>query len=404
MSEDGSNMHEKRFDATGAAVEGPENDDPWGIFPSQERQDKLDLRLAEWTAMSDSDKSTLLGPFNWDWGKNFWLSGADVFYLAARALVRSDCTIADARVRLRHPTVYQHVYLPKLNLRCANLRDARLEGAVLRKAHLERAVLSGAHLESANLWRAHLEGADLTGAYFDAATVLRETNVTDSNHGTVSVADVRWGGVNLAILRKKVTEEKVEELPAGTVLGDETAAEKLARDSESQRKTRNEGGREEVLKAFRRAARAYSQFSAAMRDQGMSDKADDFAYRAQVMQRKVLRLEGRHSKWMFWWFLQGLAGYGYRPQFTLVCYMIVLIVSVALYCWQGTVFAHPHVFTPGILGTSIVDAFTALHGRGFFPTPAESGWQMATAAFDAVAGLIVEASFIATFVQRFFGK
>jgi hypothetical protein len=34
----------------------------------------------------------------------------------------------------------------------------------------------------------------------------------------------------------------------------------------------------------------------------------------------------------------------------------------------------------------------------------QSGWQLGLAAFDAVAGLIIEASFVATFVQRFFAR
>ncbi len=58
------------------------------------------------------------------------------------------------------------------------------------------------------------------------------------------------------------------------------------------------------------------------------------------------------------------------------------------------------------------DAFTysitSFHGRGFFPG-LEHGASLSDplvvlAALEAMVGLIIEVSFIATFTQRFFGK
>ena len=54
-----------------------------------------------------------------------------------------------------------------LDLRCTNLRGARL-----KDAHLEGANLEGAHLEGAHLGLAHLEGADLSKAHLEGAFLL----------------------------------------------------------------------------------------------------------------------------------------------------------------------------------------------------------------------------------------
>jgi len=53
---------------------------------------------------------------------------------------------------------------------------------------------------------------------------------------------------------------------------------------------------------------------------------------------------------------------------------------------------------------AVVVSLTAFHGRGFFatafkPGDPQAGW----AALEAVFGLLIEISFIATFTQRFFG-
>jgi len=54
---------------------------------------------------------------------------------------------------------------------------------------------------------------------------------------------------------------------------------------------------------------------------------------------------------------------------------------------------------------AIIFSITAFHGRGFFP--GGFGYDdlvTILAATEAVVGLLIELSFIATFTQRFFGK
>lgn len=54
---------------------------------------------------------------------------------------------------------------------------------------------------------------------------------------------------------------------------------------------------------------------------------------------------------------------------------------------------------------ALVVSLTAFHGRGFFAQQYQPGDpQSIIAAIEAVVGLLIEISFIATFTQRFFGK
>ena len=54
---------------------------------------------------------------------------------------------------------------------------------------------------------------------------------------------------------------------------------------------------------------------------------------------------------------------------------------------------------------ALVFSVTSFHGRGFFPGGISLDNPLTElAAAEAVIGLIIEISFIATFTQRFFGK
>ena len=54
---------------------------------------------------------------------------------------------------------------------------------------------------------------------------------------------------------------------------------------------------------------------------------------------------------------------------------------------------------------AIVISMTAFHGRGFFQPVQSLGDPIAIlASIEAVFGLLIEISFIATFTQRFFGR
>jgi hypothetical protein len=162
-----------------------------------------------------------------------------------------------------------------------------------------------------------------------------------------------------------------------------------------------------------------------MRAQGMNEEAVPFAYHAQKLQRKVLwrqvvwgkaeadslqagRQKGlwervRELRWrtlkfgayIFSWFLDVLAGYGYKPVRSLCIYLIMIAAFTICYLALGHLSPRE----------ALIFSVTAFHGRGFFPGPfVLSDPVTALAALEAVVGLFIEISFIATFTQRFFGR
>jgi hypothetical protein len=281
------------------------------------------------------------------------------------------------------------------HLEKANLSGAYL-AAYLIDAHLEDANLTWAHLERANLGGAHLERANLRGAFFDTMTNLEHASLGEKGNDFTSVVDVHWGGVDLSVI------------PWWSVnmLGDERIA-RQRRKYNGEKKSK-----EKRLDEYTLAVRANHQLYAVLRDQGMDEVAVLFAYHAQVLQRKVysqLALKRDTNLWQrvlrsgsytLSWFLDLLAGYGYRPQRSLITYLLVIITFTTAYYLLGQTVG-PH-FSP--LG-ALVFSVTSFHGRGFFPGGILLDDPItALAALEAVSGLIIEVSLIATFTKRFFGS
>lgn len=180
--------------------------------------------------------------------------------------------------------------------------------------------------------------------------------------------------------------------------------------------------RQKLLDEYQAAVRANRQLANAMRAQGMNEEAIPFAYRAQVLQRKVLwrqALWGQGgstdipqrklwqraqdiwrriryvSSYVFSWFLDILAGYGYKPGRSLFIYVLMIASFAGCYAFFGNLPPNE----------ALIFSVTSFHGRGFFPGTFTLGSPItALAALEAVAGLFIEISFIATFTQRFFGR
>jgi uncharacterized protein YjbI with pentapeptide repeats len=306
-------------------------------------------------------------------------------------------------------------------LQGATLRATQLEQAVLFQAHLEQAYLRKAHLEGANMAYVHLEGAylrdawltgaDLRHALCDNATNLEEVTLLDKKWGCTRLADVHWNDCHLAVIDWRRV------MP----LGDETLARTLPAHSGRARDAQD---KHEYLDKIQAAVRAYRRLANAMRAQGMNEEAVPFAYRAQLIQREVLwrqLLWGQVSAWeaeaspggtgqmlrdlwrrvssfgacIFSWFLDVLAGYGYKPGRSLGIYLLMITAFATCYLLLGRL----------PLREALIFSVTAFHGRGFFPGPFTLGDPVtAIAALEAVVGLFIEISFIATFTQRFFGR
>jgi len=299
--------------------------------------------------------------------------------------------------------------LEEVHLEGAVLQLACLQGAKLRNAHLEGADLRSAHLEGADLSDAHLEGkymnvndlervrkskgdfpeilppADLRGAYFDSATDLSNAVLGNKEGGFVTMADVHLQGVDLSVL----------DWAPVTMLGDERLAH--------ARRLQGDDGTTEVkgrrLNQFRTAVRVNRQFAVALQDQGLNEVAAHFAYRAQIIQRKVFWKERKIGRWLFSLVLALLAGYGYRMWRILAAYLIVISACALAYFVLGMYYP-PHLS----LLQAFLESVIAFHGRVFSELFAPDTPQIWVTAFEAVAGLVIEGVFIAMLTKRFFGK
>jgi uncharacterized protein YjbI with pentapeptide repeats len=338
---------------------------------------------------------------------------------------------ADLREALLERVDLRGTYLEGADLRGAYLRDADLSNA-----HLQGATLEGAHLEGANFESTQLQGADLKGVYFDEATRLAGAILYDRDHGSVSLADVHWGALNLAVVNWAQLR----------MLGDERKARRMKTNGGTLKSPARR------LEEYQTAVRANHQLATVMRAQGLSEQADRFIYRAQVLQCRMLvhqatsplgplparRMRRRHKLWYmrfltllglllvwppaslyrmhlvrrlrilgaasFALFLDVLAGYGYRPVRTLGWYAVVILGFAVRYYLLGTHLALP--LKPLSPVAALVMSVSSFHGRGFFPSPNLSldNPLTVTAAIEAIVGLFIEISFIATFTQRFLGS
>ncbi len=285
-----------------------------------------------------------------------------------------------------------NAYLEGANLFRAYLEEAEftlanMQRAYLNESYLGGAKLAGAHLEGANLRSAHLEGismppTNLRKAFFDSATELDGVILGNAEHGFVKLADVSWGGVNLSVV--KWSEVKM--------LGDEFEARQTT--SEGKKKDRNVR-----LGEYERAVRANRQLAIVLRNQGLNEKADHFAYRAQLLQRKVLWRQHESGRWLFSMLLALLSGYGYRIWRILVAYLLTVSLFALAYFVLGMHFS-PHLH----LDQAYLESITAFHGRVFLEQFSTNTPQIWLTALEAIAGLVIEGVFIAMLIQRFFGK
>ena len=119
-----------------------------------------------------------------------------------------------------------------------------------------------------------------------------------------------------------------------------------------------------------------------------------------MLQREVVRLQGRVGAYIFSAFLDILAGYGYQPIRSVRAYLLVIACFAVIY------FIFGHIFGPVLSPVgAFVFSVTSFHGRGFFPGGIALDDPITImAAVEAIIGLTIEISFIATFTQRFFGN
>ncbi len=122
----------------------------------------------------------------------------------------------------------------------------------------------------------------------------------------------------------------------------------------------------------------------------------------KVLRRVKLRKRIRKFRsYVFSLLLDGIAGYGYKPGRSAIVYLLVITIFASIYFVLGMTIG-THYLT---WYEALVVSLTAFHGRGFFSDQFKPGDPQAlAAAIEAVVGLLIEISFIATFTQRFLGK
>jgi uncharacterized protein YjbI with pentapeptide repeats len=267
----------------------------------------------------------------------------------------------------------------------ANLREAHLQEAALYNANLENANLTGAHLEGVYLFRAHLSGANLQEAFFDPSADLIGAVLGEKKQRFILVAGTHWGGVDLSVINWSQVG----------YLGDE----ELARQPKNADGTTKDA--QTRLQEYRAAVRANRQVAVALRDQGMNEEAIPFAYRAQKLQRSVYRQQRQSGRYLFSLFLDALAGYGYKPTRCFLAYACVILTFATAYYLLGP--ASSIQLTPI---EAIVFSMISFHGRGFAPSISVgiSSLIAILTAVEALVGIIIELTLIATLTQRLFSR
>jgi hypothetical protein len=121
-----------------------------------------------------------------------------------------------------------------------------------------------------------------------------------------------------------------------------------------------------------------------------------------LISKLFLNMIADNGQYAFSLLLDLLAGYGYKPVRTLFCYLIAVI---------GFAFAYNKFGNITSISDALVFSLTSFHGRGFFPNCGDPAHPLKLhdtlvrlAAAEAVIGLFIEVSFIATFTKRFFGN
>jgi uncharacterized protein YjbI with pentapeptide repeats len=278
------------------------------------------------------------------------------------------------------------------NLKGADFSFANLKGVDFREASLEGADLRFAKLEGANLSGVGLAGADLRSARLEGVN-LNSVRLADSNGIGPKLADVHWGETSLTV---------VDWSPL-RILGDEQLTCQ-PRTSQGEKKDHEWRQRE-----YRAASRANHQLSVVLRDQGLTQDGDKFAYRAKCMERMALRYElfensAKRRGQLLWpllfsWVLFLLAGYGYRLRWCLL-WPFGLVALFTLFYWMLDPVHMPWWVA---LGESV----NVFHGRGAAPSIAELAHPVRFTILtivEAVIGLVIETVFVATVLQKFFGK
>ena len=357
--------------------------------------------------------------------------------------------------------------LYEAHLKGAYLYAAILKGAKLRGAHLEGADLHEGHLEGADLQKAILGGnetlplTNLRNVFFDEATNLRDITLGNLEHGFVRLADIHWSDVNLAVIswgpvtmlgderdahqcRQNGESWKVQLNMLYQAIRANHQLVAILQDQAMLEEADYFGYRAQVLH------RKVLQLQLLMQLQktwiwklgvgiGLAIVGLWRWFQTTGVWRAMVQVgHGIYNVWrwfqttgvwramvkighgiyrlcqwilelgsvlrkgvslIFAMFLGLLAGYGYKPERTFFWYLLVVFGFAEVFF----LFYHPQTFSD-----ALILSLTSFHGRGFFPGALGGDPHLEPAApvavVEAIVGLMIEISFVATFTRRFFGK
>jgi hypothetical protein len=343
---------------------------------------KLTRGDVEWL-LATHESGGIQGPVDWDLVEQRKRVGLDLRAADLRGIDLSHLPLA----RLQGGLTEDDFQDATLEQRTA--AAVQLDGAILAFAHLEGSALTyaqlrgidgrSAHLEGADLYHAHFEASvpsNLRRASFDSQTVLNHAVLANASAVGPFLGNIRWNGVILTSI-------------------DWLSVNRLGEDDEGlQRSATNDvGGRLGRLPA---AVTANRQLAVELRAQGLSEAGDHFAYRAQVLQRQVLRRQGHWLRALGSLLLDLMSGYGYRPLRAFLTYVLVIVAFAGLYFLNAQSVASHLTWDE-----SLVLSISSFHGRGFFSSDIHLGDGLARlAAGEAIIGLFIEITFIGAIRSR----
>jgi hypothetical protein len=361
-----------------------------GIYPFKDI--KLDRADVEWL-LATHESDGMRGPVDWQDKKQRRREGLDLRGANLHSADLGHLPLACLRGSLTWEEQPEGsgdgVDAAAIQLQRARLQGAHLENAVLREGRLASADLRDAVMTGANLYGADLSDArlghavlldtNLRRAIFSPTSNLYGVTLANAEGGAPRLRDVQWNGVDLTVVDWGHVQR----------LGDET--------------TLKRPGRPMYSTDLPNATRAYRQVATVLRGQGLSEHADRFAYRAQLLQRRVFRRQRLFLKYGGSLLLGLISGYGYRPLRSFITYLVLVGTFAGIYAllaYFGLTAEHFNSWD-----SPLVLSVTSFHGRVFFAggLPLDD-WAARVGAIEAVFGLLIEITFIATFTQRFFAR
>ncbi len=258
-----------------------------------------------------------------------------------------------------------------------DLRRAIFDSATRLELPLVKRNMERKNLRNLEKWRSDL--ANRLGITLLIPTSMTTPPFLRTGMQYVLLADAQWNDASLHSIEWRHIY----------TLGDEL----LARQS----KYRN-------IDQVREAVKAYYQLSVELHTQGQDPEAGQFEFRAQLLQRRILRLKGilglRIGAYLISLLIDLLTGYGYKLERSILAYVILNAFFSGAYLYLGMI-DNIHINLLEAISLSI----SSFHGRGIAQQSINlHDSELAVSSIEAVVGFLIEISFIVTYTKRLFRR